>query len=62
MAKLKYDYCDNNGKKILNISIIYQPSDKIVYEVIIPENNKCIEFWDNGSKNCRLFIEKIDIF
>ena len=62
LSKLFYDCCDDEGKNILNISLIFKLSDKYVYDVFIPENNKCIEFRAKGNKNCNSIIEKIEVF
>ena len=59
LSKLIYDCCDDEGKNLLNISLIFKSSDKYVYDVFIPENNKCIEFRAKGNKNCNSLIEKI---
>ena len=62
LSKLKFDCCDNEGMTILNISIIYAFSDKVAYEVLIPENNNCIEFRVQGVPNCSSSIDSIEIY
>ena len=62
LSQLSYDCCDNEGRNMLNISMLYQFSDKISYDVFLPENNKCIEFRAKGNKNCNSLIEKIEVY
>ena len=62
LNQLNFDCCKDEGKNILNISMLYKSSKKIAYDVFLPENNKNIEFRAKGSKNCYSFIEKIEIY
>ena len=62
LSKLKFDCCDDEGRKILNISIIYKSKDKVSYEVFLPENNKCIEFRAQGISNNSSIIDKIEVY
>ena len=59
LSKLFYDCYDDEGKNILNISLVFKSSDKYVYDVFIPENNKCIEFRVKENKNFNSLIEKL---
>ena len=47
LHELIYDCCDNKGK---NISKIFEFSNKVAYNVFLPENNKCIEFRARGKE------------
>ena len=62
LNKLNYDCCDDEGRNLLNISMLYKSSNKIAYDVFLPENNKCIEFRAKGNQNCSSSIEKIEIY
>ena len=44
LTKVSFDCCDNKGKNLIKISMLYQFSDKAAYDVFLPKNNECIEF------------------
>ncbi len=44
LTKVTFDCCDNKGKNLFKISMLYQFSDKAAYDVFLPKNNECIEF------------------
>ena len=50
LNELIYDCCDNKGKNILNISKIFEFSNKVAYNVFLPKNNNCIEFRARGKE------------
>ena len=50
LHELNYDCCDNKGKNILNISKIFEFSNKVAYNVFLPKNNNCIEFRARGKE------------
>ena len=50
LHELIYDCCDNKGKNKLIISKIFEFSNKVAYDVFLPENNKCIEFRARGKE------------
>ena len=62
LSNLCFDCCDDCGKKLLEISMIIKFPDKVVYEVLIPENNKCIEFRAISNQNDSSIIEKINVY
>ena len=44
LTKVSFDCCDKKGMNLINISMLYQFSDKAAYDVFLPKNNECIEF------------------
>jgi hypothetical protein len=50
LHELIYDCCDNKGKNKLNISKIFEFSNKVAYNVFLPKNNNCIEFRARGKE------------
>ncbi len=44
LTKVSFDCCDKYGMQLINISMLYQFSDKAAYDVFLPKNNECIEF------------------
>ena len=48
LTKLLFDCCDNLGKNLIKINMLYQLSNKAAYDVFLTENNQCIEFRAKG--------------
>ena len=44
LTKVSFDCCDNKGKNLIKIFMLYQFSDKAAFDVFLPKNNECIEF------------------